>query len=183
MSPKSRQPIDDQPGDGPEIPDGYVRVTRPRRPEPKKRKASVWWGIGGFAVAVAAAITLIVVASLPDDPRAAADTTAKAVAEALTGHDLAKVDSYLCAKAPHSQAQTAFFSGFGNATVIGVADAGSDLANATLRSTDHPGVDLVLQMSKDNGSWCVFGPVPCQVASSEQADGLFGAVCRDRPLA
>ena len=182
MSPKSRQPIEDEPADlPPEIPDGYVRVTPPRRPETKKRKASVWWGVGGFVVAVAAVIAVIVVASLPGDPQAAPDTTAKAVAEALTAHDLAKVDSYLCAQAPRMPELTTFFGSFGHASVLAVQPQHGEFADATLRSTDRPGVDLVLQMAKDDGSWCVFGPVPCNTLSTVPATAEFADVCNDRP--
>ena len=180
MSPKSRQPSDNDPGDEPEIPDGYVRVARPSRANPKKRKASVWWGVGGFVVAVAAVIAVIVVASLPDDPRAAADTTAKAVADALTAHDLDGVNSYLCRHAARSPEITDFYRSFGNASVLAVEDLSEGFANATLRSGDRPGIDLVLQMSVENGSWCVFGPVPCALLDDSSGSALDD-VCKDRP--
>ena len=182
MSPKSRQPIEDsEPEELPDLPPGYVPVTRPRKAAPVQRKRSVWWGIGGFVVLVAATLVVILLVSKPGDPREAPDTTAKAVAEALTAHDLAGVDSYLCEKAPHSPEQTAFFGSFGNASVLAVDELASDLANATVRSGDRPGIDLVLQMHGEDGSWCVFGPVPCQVMSPDGGSGVFAEVCRTRP--
>ncbi|WP_133852833.1 hypothetical protein [Labedaea rhizosphaerae] len=178
----TQQPIEDEPDDLPDLPAGYVRVTRPGRSVPKKRKASVWWGVAGFVAVAAAAVLVIVLVSLPD-PQDEADTTAQAVADALTAHDLDGVSSLLCEHAARSPEITAFYQSYGNASVLAVEDLGSGFANATLRSADRPGIDLVLQMSMEDDSWCVFGPVPCEVMDSGSAGLPPADVCEKRPRA
>jgi hypothetical protein len=180
VSPTNRQPIeDDQPADLPEIPEGYVRINRPRRTEPKKRKASVWWGVAAFVLAIAVAITVIVLVSLPGDPRASAERTADALADSLTKHDFAGVGQLLCTPRELLDSEKDFYGGFGATTVAAKRDNGADRWSFTFRSADNAHDLLVIQLRKNGELWCISAADVCPVLTTDL--GGPDDECADRP--